>query len=154
MNRQKVVLTSIWLAIFSFISFVSDSWGDEKLLYAIRYGIPRTYANILKTKVQVFAIDTVKKESKLIFSDEELPVIFLPSYGAGGHSVEMVSSKKRVFVSAAERTSYISKGSHIAHSIYEFSLDNSNNFKKVFDVMGDHTIGEMFIDPSGNRLVI
>ena len=152
MNMNKIILIFLCLAVSFSIIFVSVSWGDEKLLYATRYGIPRTYATILKTKVQVFAIDYHKGESKLVFSDEKLPIVVLSRYGAGGHSVVMVSVKEKVFVSAAERNSYVSKGERLGHSIYELFLDNSNKFRKVVDVIGDHAISEMFIDPSGNKI--
>ena len=145
------MMEKVLLAILCLILFSPDLWAGEKLLYAIRYESLQRYPDIVNTKI--YSLDSERRESRLIFSDEKTGVMLLPKRGMAGHPGEvLVSSRNRIFAYAVEKSHNPGRGYRSKASIYELSSDGSNNFRKIFDVEGEQSLSEIFVNPPGTKI--
>lgn len=143
---QKVLFSILCLILFS-----PDLWAGEKLLYAIRYESLQRYPDIVNTKI--FSLDPERSESRLIFSDEKAGVMLLPRRGMPGHPGEvLVSSENKIFAHAVEKRLNPGRWYPSKASIYELSWDGSNNFRRIFDVEGEQSLLEMFVNSTGTKI--
>ena len=79
--------------------------------------------------------------------------MLLPRRGMPGHPGEvLVSSKNQVFSHAVERRFNPGRWYASKASIYELSINGSNRFKKIFDVLGEQSLSEVFVNPSGTKI--
>jgi hypothetical protein len=73
--------------------------------------------------------------------------------GMPGHPGEVLtSSKTKIFAHAVEKRLNPGRWYASKASVYELSVDGSNGFRKVFDVMGDQSLAEIFVNPDGTRI--
>lgn len=142
----------IKLFVFIYLIFCSSQlWAAEKLLYAIRTEQTERYPYSKKT--QIFSVDVDKKESKLVFSDENTSLALLSKRGMPTNPADvLISSKNKVFAHAVERSLDSGKWYNSKASIYELSIDGSNQFRKIFDVLGEQSLSEMFVNPAGTKI--
>lgn len=152
MDQNLRILRFCFLVIFCLLAaFISKVEAEEKLLYAIRYESLQRYPDIVITKI--YSLDPVGGESHLIFSDENSTILLLPRRGMPGHPGEvLVSSKNRVFAHAVEKR--LRPGRWYPHkaSVYELSVDGSHQARKIFDVIGEQSLAEIFVDSSGTKI--
>jgi len=79
--------------------------------------------------------------------------MLLPKRGMPGHPGEvLVSSRDRIFAHAVEKSLNPGRWYASKASIYELSRDGSNNFRKIFDVEGEQTLSEIFVNPLGTKI--
>lgn len=143
---QKVILAILCLILSPF-----DLWAGEKLLYAIRSESLKRYPDIVYTKI--YSLDPDGRESRLIFSDENALIMLLPRRGLPGYPGEvLVSSKKKIFAHAVEKSLNPGRWYPSKASIYELSSDGSNNFRKIFNVEGEPSLSEIFVNPTGTKI--
>jgi hypothetical protein len=141
----------ILLSILCSIIFASNLWAAERLLYAIRHESLQRYPDIVNTKI--YSLDPDGKESRLIFTDENAPIKLLAKRGMPGHPGEvLVSGKTKIFAHAVEKRLNPGRWYASKASVYELSADGSNGFRKVFDVLGDQSLAEIFVNPDGIRI--
>jgi len=140
------------LLVFIYLIFYSSQlWAVEKLLYAVRTEQIERYPYSKKT--QIFSADADKKESKLVFSDENTSLSLLAKRGMPSNPADvLVSSKNKVFAHAVERSLDKDKWYNSKASIYELYMDGRNQFRKVFDVLGEQSLSEMFVNPAGTKI--
>jgi hypothetical protein len=137
--------------VLSLILFTSNIWAGEELLYAIRYESLQRYPDVVNTKIYVLYPDG--KESRLIFSDENAPIMLLPRRGMPGHPGEvLVSSKDKLFAHAAEKSLNPGRWYPSKASIYELSLNGTNTFRKILNVEGEQSLSEIFVNPTGTKI--
>jgi len=139
------------LVILCLILSPSDLWAGEKLLYAIRSESLKRYPDIVYTKI--YSLDPDGQERRLLFSDENAPIMLLARRGMPGHPGEvLVSSKTKILAHAVEKRLNPGRWYPSQASIYELSADGSNRFRKIFDVVGEQSLSEIFVSPSGTQI--
>ena len=143
---QRVLLIILCLILFPF-----DLWAAEKLLYAIRSESLKRYPDIVYTKIHSDNPDG--QESRPPFSDENAPIMLLPRRGLPGYPGEvLVSSKNKIFVHAVEKSLNPGRWYPSKASVYELSSDGSNNFRKIFNVEGEQSLSEIFVNSTGTKI--
>jgi len=141
----------ILFAILYAILFASNLWAGEKLMYAIRSESLQRYPDIVHTKI--YSLNPNGKETRLIFSDENAPIMLLARRGMPGHPGEvLVPSRNKVFAHAVEKRLNPGRWYASKASVYELFIDGSNKFRKVFDVMGEQSLSEIFVNSAGTRI--
>lgn len=139
------------VVILGLILFTSNVWAGEELLYAIRYESLQRYPDVVNTKI--YGLHPERKESRLLFSDENVPIMLLPRRGMPGHPGEvLVSSKNKIFAHAVEKRLNPGRWYSSKASIYELSSGGSNNFRKISNVEGEQSLSEMFVNSPGTKI--
>jgi hypothetical protein len=143
-TRKLTGFFLVWLILFT-----PDLWASETLLYAIRYESLQRYPDVVNTKV--YSVDPNNaKETRVVFSDENTPIMLLPKRGMPGHPGEvLVSSRKKIFAHAVEKRLNPGRWYASKASIYELSSDG---FRRVFDVMGEQSLSEIFANHEGTKI--
>lgn len=152
------IAQSLRILRFSFLIFVcflasciSKVEAEEKLLYALRYESLQRYPDIVITKI--YSLDLNRKVSYPIFSDENSTIMLLPKRGMPGHpGAVLVSSKNRIFAHAVEKRLRPGRWYPYKASIYELSADGSHKIRKIFDVIGEQSLSEIFVNSSGTKI--
>ncbi len=144
MNRILIALFCVFLSL-------SPVWASEKLLYALRHESIKRYPDIVYTRI--YSLDSEGGESQLLFSDERTDIMILPKRGMPGHPGEvLVSSRNRLFAHAVERRLNPGRWYPYKASIYELSVDGSNQFRKLLDVIGEQSLSETCVNLAGTRI--
>ena len=144
-------MKKILFTIFCLLILSSELCAKEKLLYAIRYESLQRYPDIVYT--EIYSIDIQNKKGRIIFSDENTSIMLLPKRGLPGHPGDViVSSINKIFAHAVEKKLNPGRWYSYKASVYELSTDGSNKFIKLFDVIGDQSLAEIFVNPSGSKI--
>ena len=144
-------MEKVLFAILGLFLFLPNLWAGEKLLYAIRSERLKRYPDIVYTKI--YSLDTEGRESRLAFSDEKAMIMLLARRGMPGHPGEILVSKNtKIFAHAVERRLNPGRWYASKASVYELSTDGSNRFKKIFDVLGEQSLSEIFVHPAGTKV--
>ncbi len=121
------------------------------MLYALRYESLERYPDIVNTKI--YSLNPATKEERLVFSDENTAILLRYKGGMPGYPGEVLAaSRKRLFAYAVDKTLKPGRWYSGKASIYELSIDGSNNFRKVLDVMGEQSLTRIFVTASGNKI--
>ncbi len=144
-------MKNIALAIAFLIFSISPVFAGERLLYALRQESLKRYPDIVSTRV--YSISAKTRESRQVFSDEHTAVLLLPRRGMPGHPGEVLAcSRDRLFAHGVERRLNPGRWYPYKGAIYELSLDGSNRIRRVFDVIGDQSLSEIFVNPAGRKI--
>lgn len=147
----RILRPSFLISICLLVFCISKVEAEEKLLYALRYESLQRYPDIVITKI--YSLDLNRRVGHLIFSDENSTIMLLPKRGMPGHPGEvLVSSKNRIFVHAVEKKLNPGRWYPYKASIYELSADGSHKIRKIFDVIGEQSLSEIFVNSSGTKI--
>jgi hypothetical protein len=121
----------------------SPAGAGERLLYAVVHKGPAFDAS----HTEIYSVDPASGERRLLFSDEDLPIVLLqhlyvfhfPVAGGG-----------RIFAHAADRGA---PGPLLGiGGIYEIATDGIRGYRRVAGVEGDQSLGDLIADPAGARV--
>jgi hypothetical protein len=147
------------LAALSISLFFPKAYASDLLLAVSKRSTLRPSSAV---STDIYAISITDKQRRIVFSDEKLPILLLPS-GTSRMADLMVSAGSRVFARGMERREYpggffeggTTAGRDVPVSIYEVTTDGSNRYRKLFDVRGDQALNSnrrLFASGAGTQV--
>jgi hypothetical protein len=98
-------------------------------------------------RTDLFSLDAVTGERRLIFSDEHAPIVLLQHLYVFHFPV---TGGNRVFAYAAERGKLVPFPGN--GDLYELSADGTSAYRRIGQVLGDGSAGDLFASASGDRV--
>ncbi len=140
---MSVISVLLGLVCAGLAAFTPGAWAGEKLIYAVVY----KGSDFLAVKTEIRSIDPETGEKRLIFSDEKTSIILLQHLYVfhfpvvGGH---------KLFVHAGDRGKSVAFPGNA--SLYELSADGSNLFRRITSVLGEESLGDIFVNSAGTGI--
>ncbi|MFC1896856.1 hypothetical protein ACFL0Q_09435 [Thermodesulfobacteriota bacterium] len=131
------------VACAGMVSFAREARAGERLAYAV----VSKASDFTAAKTEIFCIDPDTSEKELLFSDANTSIILLqrlyvfhfPVAGGG-----------RLFAHAAHRSAFVPFPGN--DSLWELSVDGSNDFRRMTHVLGGESLGDLFVNSTGTRI--
>jgi len=118
-------------------------WASEELVYAVVH----KGADYLAVKTEIHAIDPETAERRLVFSDENTPIILVQRLYVFHFPV---AGGNKLLARAARRGESIPSPGNAF--LYEISTNGSNSFRQIAPVSGTESLGDVFVNSSGTRI--
>ncbi len=125
------------------LALAAPLWAGEQLVYAVVYKDTDYQAS----RTEVFSINPETAERQLIFSDEKTPILLLQHLYVFHFPVV---GGRSLFVHAAERGKVVPSTGNAF--LYELASAGSQSFRRIAPVLGEESLGEVFVNPGGTRI--